>query len=149
VCPTEILQFNDRAAEFKALNCELVAASVDSVFAHHAWVQQSRKMGGLGPKMDIPLLADPTHEISKNYGVYLEDVGHTLRGLFIINEEGVLKHITQNSPEAGRSVDEALRLLQAYQFAAKHGEVCPANWQPGKPTIKPTTTDKVEYFSKQ
>lgn len=146
VCPTEIIAFSDRAEEFRALGAEVIGASVDSKYAHHAWVAIDRKRGGIGPSLNIPLLADPTHVVSKDYGVYLEDAGHTLRGLFIINKEGVLKHALQNSPEAGRSVDEALRLVQAYQYADEHGEVCPAGWTPGKATIKPTPQQKGEYF---
>lgn len=148
VCPTEILAFNDRAEEFRKLGCEVVGASIDSKFAHHAWSALERKKGGLGP-LSIPLLADPTHQLSKDYGVYLEEEGHTLRGLFLINPEGILKHALFNSPEAGRSVDETLRLLQAYQYAAVHGEVCPAGWKPGQATIKPSPTEKLAYFEKQ
>jgi len=96
---------------------EVIAASVDSHFSHLAWTQQSRKMGGLGA-MDIPIISDLQHTVSKDYGVYLEEEGHTLRGLFIIDDKGILKHITHNSPEAGRNVDETLRLVQAYQYAA-------------------------------
>jgi len=148
VCPTEICAFSDRVAEFKALNCEVVSASVDSLFSHLAWTQQARKMGGLGP-MEIPIISDLKHNLSKDYGVYMEDAGHSLRGLFIIDDKGILKHALHNSPEAGRSVDEALRLVQAYQYAAVHGEVCPAGWKPGSATIKPTPKQKGEYFEKQ
>ena len=114
VCPTEILAFNDRAAEFKALGAEVVACSVDSHFTHLAWMNTPRKEGGLG-RLDIPLLSDLTHSISKDYGVYLEDNGHTLRGLFIIDDRGVLRQITMNDLPVGRSVDETLRLVQAFQ----------------------------------
>jgi len=148
VCPTEIIAFSDRIADFKAVNCEVVAASTDSLFAHHAWTQQSRKLGGLG-KLEIPILSDLTHQISKDYGVYLEDHGHDLRGLFIIDGKGIIRHITLNDPPVGRNVDEILRLVQGYQYTDVHGEVCPAGWKPGSATIKPSKTDKVEYFSKQ
>ena len=134
--------------EFNAINTEVVAASTDSLFSHLSWTQQSRKLGGLGP-LDIPIIADLKHTVSKDYGVYLEEEGHDLRGLFIISDKGILKHITHNSPEAGRSVDEALRLVQAYQFAAVHGEVCPAGWKPGQKTIKPTPKEKTQYFESQ
>lgn len=93
--PTEILAFNDRIQEFRAINTELVACSVDSHFTHLAWVNSPRKEGGLGP-LQIPLLSDLTHKISTDYGVYLEDVGHTLRGLFIIDDKQVLRQITMN-----------------------------------------------------
>ncbi|XP_043854120.1 peroxiredoxin-4 isoform X2 [Dromiciops gliroides] len=136
VCPTEIIAFGDRIEEFKAINTEVVACSVDSQFTHLAWINTPRKQGGLGP-MKIPLLSDLTHQISKDYGVYLEDSGHTLRGLFIIDDKGILRQITMNDLPVGRSVDETLRLVQAFQYTDKHGEVCPAGWKPGSETIKP------------
>merc|ERR1712157_201787 len=95
VCPTEILAFNDRVAEFKKIGAEVLACSVDSHFTHLAWMNTPRKEGGLG-KLDIPLLSDLTHTISKDYGVYLEENGHTLRGLFIIDPAGTLRQITMN-----------------------------------------------------
>lgn len=147
VCPTEITAFSDKAADFRALNCEVVAASTDSHFTHFAWAQTPRKEGGLAP-MNIPLLADNKQTISKDYGVYVEEDGHDLRGLFIIDDKGVIRHITLNDYPVGRSVDEALRLVKAFQFTDKHGEVCPAGWQPGSATIKDDPIKKLEYFSK-
>ncbi|CAI9594118.1 unnamed protein product, partial [Staurois parvus] len=134
VCPTEIIAFGDRIEEFRSINTEVVACSVDSQFTHLAWINTPRKQGGLGP-MKIPLLSDLTHQISKDYGVYLEDQGHTLRGLFIIDDKGVLRQITMNDLPVGRSVDETLRLVQAFQYTDKHGEVCPAGWKPGSETV--------------
>lgn len=148
VCPTEIIAFNDRAEEFKAINTELLAASVDSKFTHLAWINTPRKSGGLGP-MKIPLIADITKQLSRDYGVLLEDSGIALRGLFIIDDKGILRQITINDLPVGRSVDETLRLIQAFQFTDKHGEVCPAGWTPGKATIKPDVKDSKEYFEKQ
>eukprot|EP00088_Acartia_fossae_P047915 TRINITY_DN520_c0_g1_i1.p1 TRINITY_DN520_c0_g1~~TRINITY_DN520_c0_g1_i1.p1 ORF type:complete len:238 (+),score=39.66 TRINITY_DN520_c0_g1_i1:28-741(+) len=145
VCPTEILAFNDRIKEFRALNTEVVACSVDSHFTHLAWMNTPRSEGGLG-RLDIPLLSDLTHTISKDYGVYLEDNGHTLRGLFIIDEKGTLRQITMNDLPVGRSVDETLRLVQAFQYTDKHGEVCPAGWKPGADTIIPDPNEKMKYF---
>jgi len=148
VCPTEIIAFSDRVQEFKKINTEVIAVSVDSVFTHLAWTNTPRKQGGLG-KMKIPLLADLTKQISKDYGVLLEDVGHTLRGLFIIDDKGVLRQITMNDLPVGRSVDETLRLVQAFQYTDKHGEVCPAGWKPGSDTIIPDPKEKLNYFNKQ
>jgi len=148
VCPTEILAFNDRLEEFRALNTEVVACSVDSHFTHLAWTQVPRKEGGLGP-LNMPLLSDLTHKISKDYGVFLEDNGHTLRGLFLIDDKGVLRQITMNDLPVGRSVDETLRLIQAFQYTDKHGEVCPANWKPGSDTIIPDPKEKLKYFENQ
>ncbi|KAG6927895.1 peroxiredoxin 4, partial [Chelydra serpentina] len=136
VCPTEIIAFSDRIEEFRAINTEVVACSIDSQFTHLAWINTPRKRGGLGP-LKIPLLSDLTHQISKDYGVYLEDQGHALRGLFIIDDKRVLRQITMNDLPVGRSVDETLRLVQAFQYTDKHGEVCPAGWKPGSETIKP------------
>merc|ERR1712179_196768 len=148
VCPTEILAFNDRLAEFRKIGAEVVACSVDSHFTHLAWMSTPRTEGGLG-KLDIPLLSDLTHTISKDYGVYLEENGHTLRGLFIIDPEGTLRQITMNDLPVGRSVDETLRLVQAFMYTDKHGEVCPAGWQPGADTIIPDPKEKLQYFKKQ
>ncbi|XP_053674239.1 uncharacterized protein LOC128724539 [Anopheles nili] len=147
VCPTEILAFSDRVAEFKKLNAEVIAASIDSHFTHLAWINTPRKEGGLG-KINIPLVSDITHNISKDYGVFLDDLGHTLRGLFIIDDRGVLRQITMNDLPVGRSVDETLRLVQAFQYTDKHGEVCPAGWVPGQDTIVPNPKEKMKYFEK-
>lgn len=143
MCPTEIIAFSDRSDEFKQLNTELVAVSVDSHFSHLAWNNQPRKTGGLG-SLKIPLLSDLTKQISRDYGVLLEDAGISLRGLFLIDPKGVVRHITVNDLPVGRCVDEVLRLVKAFQFVEKHGEVCPANWQPNKPTIDPKNANA--YF---
>jgi len=148
VCPTEIIAFSDRAEEFAKINTAVIACSTDSHFSHLAWTNVSRKEGGLG-KMNIPLLADKSTRISRSYGVYRDDDGVTLRGLYIIDDKGTLRQITMNDLPVGRSVDETLRLVQAFQYTDVHGEVCPANWRPGGDTIKPNTKQAQEYFSKQ
>uniref|UniRef100_A0A8R1Y5X9 thioredoxin-dependent peroxiredoxin n=2 Tax=Onchocerca TaxID=6281 RepID=A0A8R1Y5X9_ONCVO len=148
VCPTEIIAFSDRISEFKKLDVAVMACSTDSHFSHLAWVNTDRKMGGLG-QMNIPILADTNHAISKAYGVLKEDEGIAYRGLFIIDPEGILRQITVNDLPVGRSVDETLRLIQAFQFVDKHGEVCPANWQPGSDTIKPGVKESKAFFEKQ
>jgi len=145
VCPTEIIAFADRADEFRNIGCEVVACSTDSHFCHFAWVSQPRKQGGLGD-MNIPLLADKTGDISKAYGVFKEDEGFAFRGLFIIDPKQNLRQITINDLPVGRSVDETLRLVQAFQFTDKYGEVCPAGWKPGQKGIKPTVSESKEYF---
>jgi len=144
VCPTEIVTFSDRIKEFEALNCAVVGASIDSKFCHLAWTQQARKLGGLG-QLTYPLISDLKHEISKAYGCYIEEAGHSARGLYIIDPKGTVRHITVNDPPVGRNVDEVLRLVAGYQFADEHGEVCPAGWKPGAATINPK--DKSKYFS--
>lgn len=104
-----------------------------------------RNRGGLG-HLNIPIIADTTKDIAARYGVLIEDLGIALRGLFIINPEGVIEQITINSLPIGRNVDEALRLVQAIQFVAEHGEVCPANWQPGGKTMVAHHTESLDYF---
>ncbi|XP_051897906.1 peroxiredoxin-1-like [Pristis pectinata] len=148
VCPTEIIAFSDRADEFRKINCEVIGASTDSHFSHLAWINTPRKQGGLG-HMKVPLVADLTHSISKDYGVLKEDEGISYRGLFIIDDKGILRQITINDLPVGRSVDETLRLVQAFQFTDKHGEVCPAGWKPGSDTIKPDVEGSKKFFEKQ
>ncbi|TKC37394.1 hypothetical protein EI555_020631 [Monodon monoceros] len=145
VCPTEIIAFSDREEEFKKLNFQVIDASVDSHFCHLAWINTPKKQGGLGP-MKIPLISDPKRTIAPNYGA---DEGVSFRGLFIIDDNSILRQITINDLPVGRSVDETLRLVQAFQFTDKHGEVCPAGWKPGSDTIKPDVQKSQEYFSKQ
>jgi len=147
VCPTEIIAFSDRAEEFRKIGVELIACSADSHFSHLAWTNVPRKQGGLG-EMNIPLLADKSGKISREYGVFIEEEGIPFRGLFIIDPKGNLRQITINDLPVGRSVDETLRLVQAFQFTDEHGEVCPANWRPGKDTIKADVQKSKEYFNK-
>lgn len=146
VCPTEILAFGDRLDEFKKIGAEVAAVSVDSKFSHLAWWKTPRKEGGIAG-VGYPLIADLTKKISADYGVLL-DGGIALRGLFIIDPKGTVRQITINDLPIGRSVDETLRLIQALQFNEKHGEVCPANWTPGKDTIKPDPEKSKEFFKK-
>ncbi|KAK7108242.1 peroxiredoxin-1-like [Littorina saxatilis] len=148
VCPTEIVAFSDSADKFKKINTEVVACSVDSQFTHLAWINTPRNQGGLGP-LKIPLLSDITHDIAKAYGVYLQDLGHSLRGLFIIDPKGILRQITMNDLPVGRSVEETLRLVQAFQYTDSHGEVCPVGWKPGSDTIIPDPKQSKQYFKKQ
>ena len=148
VCPTEITGFSDRADDFEKLGVQLLGASVDSKFSHLAWVETPRKEGGLGD-IRFPLLADITKKLSRDYDVLLEDDGITLRGLFIIDPEGVVKIQIVNDNNIGRNVDEVIRLVQALQYSAEHGEVCPANWTPGGDTIVPDVERSKEYFHKQ
>ncbi|KAK0477156.1 thioredoxin-like protein [Armillaria luteobubalina] len=151
VCPTEILAFNDALAEFKALDTKVLGVSTDSQHSHFAWANQPRKEGGLGPDLKLPLIADRNMSISRDYGVLLEDEGIALRGLFIIDPKGILRQITVNDLPVGRSVDETIRLIKAFQFTVlvkdKYGEVCPANWHEGDKTMKADPKGSKEYFS--
>ncbi|XP_053619479.1 peroxiredoxin-2-like [Plodia interpunctella] len=146
VCPTELIAFSDRARDFENINCQVIGVSTDSEFSHLAWINTPRKDGGLG-KLEIPLLADYKKNISKDYDVLLDE-GFALRGLFIIDGNGILRHLSVNDLPVGRSVEETLRLVKAFQFADKHGEVCPANWNPdtNANTIKPNPRESKEYF---
>ena len=146
VCPTEIVAFSDRIEEFHKRGCEVVGVSVDSQFSHLAWIKMPRNEGGLGG-LKYPLVSDLTKKIGADYGVLLED-GIALRGLFVIDKGGIVRHITINDLPIGRSVDEAIRVLDALQFFEKNGEVCPADWKPGKATIKPGVKESKEYFEK-
>jgi len=147
VCPTEIIAFSDRIAEFQEIGCEVLGISTDSHFSHLAWIQQPRKQGGLGG-LSYPLVSDFNKTISKDYGVLIEEAGIALRGLFIIDPQGLVRQMSINDLPVGRSVDETLRLIKAFQFVEKHGEVCPANWKPESPTIKPDPKGSLEYFDK-
>jgi alkyl hydroperoxide reductase subunit AhpC len=146
VCPTEIIAFGDRLAEFNAINTDVVAASIDSKYAHLAWWQTPRDKGGIAG-VKLPLIADVDRTLATDYGVLNED-GVALRGLFIIDPKGMLRHSTINDLGIGRSVDEALRVVQAIQFVDAHGEVCPANWQPGRDTIKPEPDASQSFFKR-
>ncbi|OWK39175.1 peroxiredoxin [Fimbriiglobus ruber] len=146
VCPTEIIAFSDRVEEFHKRGAEVIGVSVDSEFSHLAWIKTPRADGGLG-KLKYPLVADLTKKISTDYGVLLEG-GVALRGLFLIDTKGVVRHVTINDLPLGRSVDEAIRVLDALQHFEKHGEVCPADWKPGALTIKPGVKESKEYFQK-
>lgn len=147
VCPTEIIAFSDRISEFTELGTSVLGVSTDSHFSHLAWINQPRKQGGLGG-LNYPLVSDFNKQISRDYGVLIEEAGIALRGLFLIDPEGVVRQMTINDLPVGRSIDETLRLIKAFQFVEKHGEVCPANWKPESPTIKPNPTGSLEYFDK-
>ncbi|XP_061390967.1 peroxiredoxin 2 [Musca vetustissima] len=146
VCPTEIIAFSDRAAEFRNIGCEVIGCSTDSQYTHLAWINTPRKQGGLG-EMDIPLLADKSMKIARDYGVLDEETGIPFRGLFIIDKNQNLRQMTVNDLPVGRSVDETLRLVQAFQFTDEHGEVCPANWKPGQKTMVADPKKSQEYFA--
>jgi peroxiredoxin (alkyl hydroperoxide reductase subunit C) len=147
VCPTEIAAFSDRYSEFKELNTEVLGVSVDSEFSHLAWIQTDRKLGGVGD-LNYPLVSDIKKEISHAYNVLDPDAGIALRGLFIIDKEGIIQHATINNLSFGRSVDETLRVLQAIQHVQAHpDEVCPAGWQPGDKTMNPDPVKSKEFFA--
>ena len=151
MCPTELISFSENISRFHELNAEVLGISTDSHFTHLAWIKTSRNEGGLG-KIQYPLIADISKDISRSYGVLVEDstddlYGAALRGLFIIDETGKIRSVQVNDAPVGRSVEETLRLIQAFQHTDKNGEVCPANWKPGSRTIIPDQVEKKKYFS--
>jgi len=147
VCPTEIIAFSDRYKEFSTIKTEVLGVSVDSEFSHLAWIQTDKKEGGIGD-IDYPLVSDIKKEISTNYNVLDPDAGVALRGLFIIDPEGVIQHATVNNLSFGRSVDETLRTLKAIQYVQSHpDEVCPAGWKEGDQTMVPDPVKSKEYFA--
>lgn len=148
VCPTEIIAYSEAVKQFADKDTQVLFASTDSEYSLLAWTNVARKDGGLG-KVNIPLLADTNHSLSRDYGVLIEEEGIALRGIFLIDPKGNLRQITINDLPVGRSVDESLRLVEAFQFTEKYGEVCPANWTQGADTIKPDVSQSKEYFSKQ
>lgn len=145
VCPTEIIAFSDRAGEFEELGVQIIGISVDSHFSHLAWRNTPRDQGGLG-MIQYPLVADLSKQIARDYDVLIGDTV-ALRGLFLIDQQGIVRHQVVNDLPLGRSVDEALRMIQALQYFEKNGEVCPANWKEGARTIKPTVDGSKSFFA--
>jgi peroxiredoxin (alkyl hydroperoxide reductase subunit C) len=146
VCPSEIIAFDAALAKFQKKNAQLLGCSVDSHFTHLAWKNTPRKQGGIGP-IQYPLVSDLTKQISCDYGVLL-DGGVALRGLFLIDKAGIVRHALINDLPIGRSVDEAIRVLDALQFHEEHGDVCPANWHQGEEAMKPTAEGVASYLAK-
>ncbi len=147
VCPTEILAFSERIADFRGKNTEVLGISTDSKFSHLAWINTKREEGGIA-NLQYPLVADFTKAISRSYGVLEEEGGVAFRGLFLIDKNGVIQHITLNNLPLGRSVDEALRMVDALTHFEQHGEVCPADWRPGKDAMIADTEKSKAYFQK-
>ena len=145
VCPSEIIAFDNKVAQFKERNVELLGVSVDSHFSHFAWRKTAREEGGIG-EIQYPLVADLTKSISRDYDVLTGDGAVAFRGLFLIDKDGVVRHQLVNDLPLGRNVDEAIRMVDALQFHEQHGEVCPANWQKGKEGMKPNAEGVASYL---
>lgn len=146
VCPSEILAFNKRVADFKERNTQLLGVSVDSQFSHFAWRNTPVEKGGIG-EIAYPLVSDMSKNIARDYGVLFNE-SVALRGLFLIDREGSIRHSTINDLPIGRNVEEALRVIDALQFHEEHGEVCPANWKKGEEGMKPTAEGVASYLAK-
>lgn len=151
VCPTEILSFSANVPKLQEIGAEVLAISTDSHHTHLNWIRTARKDGGLGEDLKIPLVADMMGDISKDYGVLVTEKGDgmygaALRGLFIIDPTQKVRAVQIYDDQVGRSVEEVIRLIKAYQYADEHGEVCPAGWTPGAKTMKPDPDLSKEYF---
>jgi peroxiredoxin (alkyl hydroperoxide reductase subunit C) len=146
VCPTELHAFQEKLAAFKAINTEVVAVSTDSWFSHAAWLNTPKNKGGI-EGVQYPIVSDFNKTISADYDVLLGG-GMALRGLFLIDKEGVVQHQVINNLPLGRNVDEALRMTAALQHTEEHGEVCPANWNQGSEAMKPNADATAAYLSK-
>ncbi len=146
VCPSEIIAFDKAVAKFQEKNCQVVGVSIDSQFTHLAWKNTPINDGGIG-NIQYPLVADLDKKISRQYGVLL-DMGIALRGTFLIDKEGVVRHAVINDLPLGRSIDEALRMVDALEFHEAHGDVCPANWKEGEEAMTPTAEGVADYLSK-
>nr|YP_009392500.1 2-Cys peroxiredoxin [Caloglossa monosticha]ARW61062.1 2-Cys peroxiredoxin [Caloglossa monosticha] len=145
VCPTELTAFSDMYYEFQELNTEVLGISVDSEYCHLAWSQIDRDAGGVG-LLKYSLISDLNKRISSSYNVLTES-GKSLRALFIIDPQGIIQHSVINNLDVGRSVNEAIRVLKAIQYVQSNpDEVCPANWQPGEPTINSNPLKAKDYF---
>eukprot|EP00922_Rhytidocystis_sp_ex-Travisia-forbesii_P007125 GHVS01010400.1.p1 GENE.GHVS01010400.1~~GHVS01010400.1.p1 ORF type:complete len:236 (+),score=63.21 GHVS01010400.1:24-710(+) len=147
VCPTELVAFDNTLHEFTKRGVEVVGVSTDSKFSHLAWKNMSVREGGVG-QLKFPLVSDITKQISRDYKVLLEDKGVSLRGLFLIDKEGVLQHSVVNSLALGRSVKEALRMVDALKHVEQCGEVCPADWQEGREAIVPSAEGMKNYLDR-
>src|SRR5262245_35389530 len=148
VCPTEVLAFSKMAPEFSKRNCQVFGVSVDSKFVHKAWVESKAEEGGLGGTLAYPLLADIKKGTARDYDVLMDD-SVALRGLFLIDPEGIVRHATINHLPVGRSSAEAMRVLKSFQYVAQHGDqVCPADWDEGKETMAANPKGMREYLKK-
>ncbi len=147
VCPTEILEFNKFLPEFEKRNVQIIGVSTDSHFSHLAWKNTDIKDGGIG-NIRYPLVSDFTKQISRDYGVLVEEAGVALRGSFLIDKEGVLQHMVVNNLSLGRNIKEMIRMVDALQHYEKYGEVCPADWEAGKEAMKASPDGVKEFLSK-
>jgi peroxiredoxin (alkyl hydroperoxide reductase subunit C) len=147
VCPSEIIAFDHRLDEFTSRGINVIGCSVDSHFTHLAWKNTPVNEGGIG-QVRYPLVADLTKQIARDYDVLLEDAGVALRGSFLIDTDGTIRHAVINDLPLGRNIDEMLRMIDAMHFTNEHGEVCPAGWQKGQEGMKADPNGVAEYLAK-
>ncbi len=148
VCPTELIAFSNRIAEFEAKGVQVIGCSIDSQFTHIAWRNTPINEGGIG-EVKYPLVADVKHDICRAYDVEFDAAGVAFRGSFLIDQNGVVRHQVVNDLPLGRNIDEMLRMIDALQFHEKHGEVCPAGWNQGDKGMVPDGQGVASYLSEQ
>lgn len=145
VCPSEIIAFSNRMDKFKELGCKVVGVSVDSQFSHYAWRNTAVEKGGIG-NINFPLVADLTKSIATDYDVLIDGAGVALRGSFLIDKAGNIRHYVINDLPLGRNVDESIRMVEALQFHEEHGEVCPAGWKKGDDGMTASAEGVADYL---
>jgi peroxiredoxin (alkyl hydroperoxide reductase subunit C) len=146
VCPTELHAFQEYAEEFAKRNAQIIGCSIDSPYSHHAWLNTPKSKGGI-EGVEYPLVSDINKSIARDYQVLEESAGIAYRGQFLIDKQGIVRHMLVNDLPIGRSVEEVLRLLDALIFHETHGEVCPANWKIGERSMKPNSEGLASYFA--
>ncbi|KMT65426.1 peroxiredoxin [Catenovulum maritimum] len=146
VCPSELIAFDKRYAEFQKRGVEVIGVSIDSMFSHNAWRNTPINEGGIGP-VQYALVADMKHEICQAYDVEHPEVGVAFRGSFLIDEDGVVRHQVVNDLPLGRNIDEMLRTIDALAFHQEHGEVCPAGWQEGDKGMDASPEGVAKYLA--
>ena len=146
VCPSEIIAFDKRYDEFKARGIEVIGVSTDNQFSHFAWKETPVSKGGIG-QVRFPLVADMTKSIARGFDVLLEDAGVALRGSFLIDKDGTVRHAVINDLPLGRNIDEMIRMVDTMLFTNEHGEVCPAGWNKGDKGMKADTAGVADYLS--
>ena len=147
VCPSELIAFDHRYEEFKKRGVEEIGVSMDSEFVHNAWRNTAIDDGGIGP-VQYPMIADIKHDIMRAYGVEFPEAGVALRGSFLVDKNGVVRHQVVNDLPLGRNVDEMLRMVDALQFHEEHGDVCPAQWEKGKEGMNASPKGVADYLTK-
>lgn len=146
VCPSELIAFDRRYAEFQSKDVIVIGISIDSQFTHAAWRQTPVNQGGIGP-LQYPLVSDVKHEICRAFGVEHPQAGVALRGSFLVDQQGIVRHMVVNDLPLGRNIDEMLRMVDALQFHQTHGEVCPAQWHTGQPGMQANQQGVASYLS--
>ena len=147
VCPSELIAFDHRYEEFKKRGVEVIGVSMDSEFVHNAWRNTAIEDGGIG-QVQYPMIADIKHDIMRAYGVEFPEAGVALRGSFLVDKNGVVRHQVVNDLPLGRNVDEMLRMVDALQFHEEHGDVCPAQWEKGQEGMNASPKGVADFLKK-